>query len=551
MMSAELVPNLATLVGSQAAARPDAVALKVPQGRTGKAARRFSVYTFKQLAQEIDTGATWLQLAGIERGMLVLVLVPPGIDLFRVVFGLFHLGAVPVVIDPGMGLERFLASVRQIQPGAVVGVRRAMWVRKLFGKSFASVRVTVEVGTPKAEQAIAAARKAPKPPRAQVHADELAAVLFTSGSTGPAKGVRYTLGNFAAQITLLQDHLGIEPGEIDLPMLPVFALFNPVLGVTTVIPPMDPRKPAQADAALLCETLRHHEVTNAFASPTLWRLLAHEADQRRLRFPSLKRALMAGAPVPPWLLRQWHQRYLPSGEAYSPYGATECLPVAMIEAATVIAETGAQTIRGAGTCVGTPLPGTEVKIMAISDRPVDELDPLMELMPGTIGEILVRGPQATAGYYERPDADRLAKVADPHGGPAWHRMGDVGYLDEKGRLWFCGRKAERVVTSGGTVYTDCVEPVFAQSPKVHRCALIGIGKGDRTTPALVIEPTSNHYPRTPGARRAFLGELQALARPVAQARLVTRFFFRRTLPVDIRHNAKIHRLKLARIYRKR
>jgi acyl-CoA synthetase (AMP-forming)/AMP-acid ligase II len=169
---------------------------------------------------------------------------------------------------------------------------------------------------------------------------------------------------------------------------------------------------------------------------------------------------------------------------------------------------------------------------------------------GEIGEIAVRGPMVTRSYDRLPDATARAKISEigPGGAAVWHRMGDLGYRDENGRWWFCGRVAERVETSMGVFYTDCVEVVFNRHPRVARTALIGLGSRPRQAPALVVEPLPGQFPRNRAARETFSAELRALA--TAGTPTLTQIFFRKTLPVDVRHNAKIHRLTLAREYSK-
>jgi acyl-CoA synthetase (AMP-forming)/AMP-acid ligase II len=359
-----------------------------------------------------------------------------------------------------------------------------------------------------------------------------AAILFTSGSTGAPKGVCYEHGMFEAQVGLIRETYGIEPGEIDLPLLPIFALFNPALGMTSIIPEIDPRRPAAADPAKIVQAIRQEGVTNSFGSPTLWRKVAEYCRSRDIRLPSLRRVLCAGAPVPADL---WEASgsFLTGGRLHSPYGATEALPVSTVSADQI----DPASTRGA--CVGRPVRGVDVRIIPISDRPIATYEPASALPSGSVGEIIVRGPVVTKEYDALPDATAAAKIADPSPpGSVWHRMGDCGALDEAGRLWFYGRKAERVETAGGTLFTEPCEQVFRAHPRARRCALIGLG----LEPALVVET------RARGAQdgRRLVAELRALGLAHPHTSGIRTFFFRKSFPVDVRHNAKIHRLALAR-----
>jgi len=388
-------------------------------------------------------------------------------------------------------------------------------------------------------------------------ADDLAAILFTSGSTGAPKGVCYEHGMFEAQVRLIRETYSIEPGEIDLPMLPVFALFNPALGMTTVVPEIDPSRPASVDPAKIVQAIQQEQVTNSFGSPTLWGKIADHCLTGNISLPSLRRVLCAGAPVPSTLWEKSH-RFLPNGKLHSPYGATEALPVSSISSAEIepLARAEARPLTDdkpsrpnqelpsdfVGACVGRPVNEIEVKVIAISDDPFATLAETRELPTGQIGEFIVRGPVVTKTYDARPEATTGAKIPDATGG-VWHRMGDCGYLDAEGRLWFCGRRAERVITANGTMFTEPCEQAFRPLPGVARCALVGLGSCGSQIPALVVQPSKKLSAREKGLLAA---ELRERARQHTQTESITQFFFHLSFPVDVRHNAKIHRLTLAK-----
>jgi len=234
---------------------------------------------------------------------------------------------------------------------------------------------------------------------------------------------------------------------------------------------------------------------------------------------------------------------LPDGaEVLTPYGATECLPVSCISSSEVLSETAEHTNAGAGVCVGMPVPSIDARIIGVDDGPIEHWDPGLELPRGEIGEITVRGPQATKAYYNRPKETALAKIHDSRGG-LWHRMGDVGYLDERGRLWYCGRKADRVRTAKETLYSVPCEAIFDTHAKVRRTALVGVPSGEGQEPVLCVEL----LPETARAERSAVeSELLDLGGRSAQTRDIRTVLFHRGFPVDIRHNAKIGRPELAR-----
>jgi acyl-CoA synthetase (AMP-forming)/AMP-acid ligase II len=526
--------NIARHLALMAAARPSAPALKIPRGRTLSGDIDYLTLSFAELDAEATAWCARLTAAGINRGDRTLVMVRQGLPLIACVFALFRIGAVPVIIDPGMGRKNFFACVARSRPRALVGIALAQAMSHVFRSAFASLKIRVWArGSATSRLASSLKLKPYTLPPVCSEAADLAAILFTSGSTGAPKGVCYEHGMFEAQVRLIRDTYGIMPGEVDLPMLPIFALFNPALGMTTIVPEIDPSRPAEVDPEKIIQAILQENVTNSFGSPTLWSKIGDYCLAHQIPLPSLRRVLCAGAPVPASLWKT-STIFLPKGRLHSPYGATEALPVATISAD----EVDSASVRGA--CVGRPLPGIAVKVIAITDTPIATLAEIRELPAGQIGEIIVHGPVVTKTYDALPEATAAAKISD--GDSIWHRMGDCGYLDPAGRLWFCGRKAERVETTTGPLFTEPCEQVFRAHPRVTRCALIGLGEPGRQRPALVVEAK----PKNSADRQAFARELRTLAQAHAHTAAISIFFFHPKFPVDVRHNAKIHRLTLAR-----
>jgi len=528
--------NIARHLVAMAQQQPERPALKVPRGRTGSGEIDYLTLTFAELEAEVAAWSERLQRAGVRRGDRTLVMVKQGLPLIASVFALFRSGAVPVVIDPGMGLKNFLNCVARSRPRALVGIPLAQVVSRVFRRAFRSVEVRVSASSQLTARltspgaCVDNARTAIAPSAAS----DLAAILFTSGSTGAPKGVGYEHGMFDAQVRLIRDTYRIEPGEVDLPLLPVFALFNPALGMTTIVPEIDPRKPAAMDAAKIVQAIRQENVTNSFGSPTLWAKIGAHCIQNAVTLPSLRRVLCAGAPVPASLWRD-SSSFLPNGQLHSPYGATESLPVSTVSSREI-----AVAANGPGACVGRPVPGNDVRVIELTDGPIETIEQTRELPRGEIGEIIVRGPVVTKRYDAAPEATAAAKIRD--GDAVWHRMGDCGVLDEDGRLWFCGRKVERVETPRGPLFTEPCERVFRAHPRVKRCALIGLGPRGQQRAAIVVEAEVANSKEA----RAFARELRALAIDHPAADAIKVFYFHPRFPVDVRHNAKIHRLTLAR-----
>lgn len=531
--------NVARFLALRAAESPEAVALLAPEGRTRSGEIDYRSLHFAELAQRTAQLAHALEASRMGRGERVLLMVRPGLELILCCFSLFRVGAVPVVIDPGMGLRAFLSCVRRTRPSGVIAIRSGYLVSRLFRRAFRTVANRVLVG----RSFGAWIDGFPNKPYADYEPgpEDLAAILFTSGSTGPPKGVCYGHGQFDAQVGLVRETFEISAGEVDFPMLPVFALFNPALGMTTVVPEINPSRPARMDPDRALQAIEQTGVTNSFGSPVLWDKLARHALAHGRTFPRVRRILSAGAAVPPDLVGRI-QSVFTRARVWSPYGATECLPVTAVEARTILGDAAEKTRAGAGICVGHPVRGVDVRIIAICEEPVADFSGVEVFGPGRIGEVVATGPSVTKAYDALAEATRRAKIVDAEG-RTWHRMGDAGYLDESGRLWFCGRLSERVETPAGTLFSECVEGFFHGLPGLKRVALIGLGSEPCKEPALVVE-------LLPGARFDRQAILER-ARAHVQTAGIRRVFRSKAFPVDVRHNAKINRLELARRHRSR
>ena len=513
-------------------------------GRNSGGDAIYEQLTFAELETATNQFARGLQRAGITRGMRTILMVRPGLDLFALTFALFKIGAVPVMIDPGMGRQNLVACLRHIEAEAFIGIPLAHVLRLLYRSAFRALRVKITVGKRYfwGGHCLRDLRDDSTEPfvTANTQAGEMAAILFTSGSTGPAKGVVYTHGIFDAQVRYLQSHFGYGPEEVDLSTFPLFALFDAALGMTAVIPNMDASRPGSADPRKIIEAINDHGCTHMFGSPALLNRVSRHAVEHGVHLRTLKRIITAGAPVQPALLERCHQMLPDGAEIFTPYGATESLPVASIGSREILADTQARTAQGGGTCVGRPLDGIDVRIIAISDKPIADWSAVRELPAGQIGEIVVRGSVVTREYYRKPEPTRLSKI--PAGDTFWHRMGDVGYFDDTGRLWFCGRKAHRVETESGPLFTIPCEAIFNQHPCVFRSALVGVGPRGQQKPVICIELE----PHAAGRREQELpGELLALGQASPLTQSIRALLFHPKFPVDVRHNAKIFREKLA------
>ena len=615
--------NVGRRLSVMAGAMPDAVAVVEPLDYDAQGKRRYRHVTFRQLDDDSDCIARGLYALGATPGTRLALLVRPGIDFISLVFGLFKSGAVAILIDPGMGRRNLIGCLAEAEPEGFIAIPAVQAVRWLLRRKFPKARFNVTVGRrwfwdgitleqlrtsgsplPLGEgPGVRAAGQGPEAPNLQISKspnqlgphpsplprgegtlpDSPAAIIFTTGSTGPPKGVLYSHRNFDAQVDQIREFYNIQPGEIDLPCFPLFGLFNCAMGVTAVIPDMDPSRPARVDPLKIIEAASDWQATQAFGSPAIWDRVGRYCEANGVRLPTIRRVLSAGAPIPAEVLRRTKTCIHPEGEVHTPYGATESLPVASNSSSEVLGETAARTRQGGGVCVGRRFRDIRWKVIRIVDGPIRSIEDVEELpsragilpacgsatagiLPawelaatGTpsaeaaaqaarmaalqIGELIVSGPQVTRSYVTRTQWNAMSKIAD---GPAvWHRIGDSGYLDQQDRFWFCGRVAHRVLTADGPMYPVCCEAIFNEHPAIRRSALVGVGPAGRQRPVIILEPHQSHKPRTAKQREALLAEIRQLGQSNPLTARIADFLLHPHFPVDIRHNAKIFREKLA------
>lgn len=538
--------NIADRLRASAKVVPFQRAVVFPDGRDRAGRVTYSQLTFRQLDEESDQLARGLAAMGVEKGTRLILMVRPSLEFIALTFAIFKAGATCVLIDPGMGRTNVFNCLEEIDPAGFVAFPAVHAIRRFIRKRFPNAKLNVTVGKRMLNDVVTYRELLEKGKTErdlpQTTATDSAAIIFTSGSTGPPKGVCYEHGMFDAQVDLLRDCYGIEPGETDLPGFPLFALFNAAMCVTTVIPDMDPTKPAKVDPVKIIESVNDNGVTQAFGSPALWNTVGRHCEKQGTQFPSIRRVLSAGAPVPNHVLKRITATLPESSDIFTPYGATECLPVASIGGREVLASTAVRTQQGAGTCVGRAFPNVTIRIARVVEGPIAAIDEVEEMPRGEIGEIIVRSPSATREYFRREDATAGAKIQD--GEHFWHRMGDVGYLDDDGLLWFCGRKAHIVQTAGGPLYTIRCEAIFNNHERVYRSALVGVGAKPNQTPVIIVEPETGAFPSSRQKRDEFTEELVKLGAANDLTKSITTVLFHKSLPVDIRHNVKIFREKL-------
>jgi acyl-CoA synthetase (AMP-forming)/AMP-acid ligase II len=489
--------------------------------------------------------AVGLQSMGIGPGKRIGLLVRFGEDFITLVFAMLKTGATMILIDPGMGRKNIIQCLAATNPDGFIAIPMAHAIVRMLSSRFPNAKLNVLSGRwlPGLPSVTLSQleRSSPNDYRDPIHDWEAeSAIIFTTGSTGPPKGVLYTHKTFHSQIDLIASRYEIASGGVDLSCFPLFGLFNAVMGTTTILPDMDPTRPADVDPPRLLDAIEQWQIGQSFGSPALWTRMGNYCQQTGRSMPTLKRVLSAGAPVPPRVLQSIRSVMHPDGKMYTPYGATEALPIASIESRDVLGETAAKTADGAGTCVGSRFPSMEWRVIRITDSPMQQIGETESLPKGEIGELVVSGPVVSTRYVTRVDQNAIHKLSD--GDRVWHRMGDVGYLDSQDRFWFCGRKSHRVTTAHGTLHTEQVEAIVNSHPTIYRSALVGTGQAPNQKPLVILEPwQKSATPKQLEKEIADKLKNYALTKNIANT-----VVYPKKLPTDIRHNSKIFREQLTR-----
>lgn len=507
----------------------------------------WNILSFFELAKIADTYACEFRKADLRRDDKTLVLLKYSPEFLCSVFALFSIGAIPVLIDPGMGIPRLLHCIEKTKPRAMLAIPIVHWTA-IFKKSpFSYVKIAFSTDgflPPFSKiKVLPSWRKIishDKPDeRKIIHAKEsdLAAIVFTTGSTGPAKGVEYTHGIFKTQLQMIKKYYDAGEKYKDMPCFPLFAMFSLSLGMPCVIPDIDPSRPAEASPEKIVNIINNHKISFSFASPTLWRNLANYCIKNNIKLKSLKKVLMAGAPVNAKLHSDLKKILPNDAETIVPYGATEALPIANFTGSKMLSDTADLTQKGKGYCVGFPLDECEIRIIKASDEKISHINQTTQLPNFEIGEIIVMGLVVTQHYHDFPEADEFAKIAD-NNGKFWHRIGDMGYFDDEGKLWFCGRKSHVVSNNNIKIYPAALEAPFNLLFN-RRCAIVGLGEKNKETPLLVVEGSFSKQ-----EFNSLKEKIKKLADELNPPLRISHFAFMKKFPVDIRHNAKISREKI-------
>jgi acyl-CoA synthetase (AMP-forming)/AMP-acid ligase II len=546
--------DLADVVLDVAVRDPDRIAVVEPDGRNADGSRRYRRHTYRELSDDIESVAVGVREIGIVERTRTVFMAPPSYEACVVGLALTRVGATTVWIDPAVGYLNLAERLRRLRVEAFVGVPLAHLGRTAFGwgPRLLSKAIVLEGRFPGAHTLESLRRPRPaEVARAAVGPKDPAAIMYTTGSTGPAKPALYRHENLCgihrvAHRTWRFDELDGVP--VDMPVFPAFFSIGLSAGGTIVVPPIDYVRegPAKVDARALLEVIRDTGVRSLFASPVILENLARLGRDEGAVARSLRVVVGGGAPLYAPVVGALQQMLGADGAVHADYGATEALPVSEMPGREALDETFAKTARGAALCVGHPFAGVDVKIVAIQEGPIATIAEARELPVGQIGEIVVRGAHISPEYADDVPSTLKNKIRGDDGA-IWHRLGDAGYLDERGRLWCCGRVSHRIASPSGQLFPLMCEPIFDAHPAVRRSGLVGVPlDGSAAMLPVICVELASAYGRGSAELAALRDELLAMAAANPTTLPIRHVLFSRRLPVDPRHNSKIERPALAR-----
>ena len=528
--------------------------------------------SWRLLSRRVRQIAAGLVFIGVKPGDRVSLLVPPSADLTAVLYACVRIGAIVVVADAGLGLRGLTRAVRGARPDHVIGAAPGLMAARALGwpgQKIATARFPTAVARTLGVQhtladliarGSAAGAQLPQEPAP----GDTAAVLFTSGSTGPAKGVVYTHDQLSKVSYALFAQYGVGRGTGLVAGFAPFALLGPALGARSVTPDMDVTAPKTLTATAVAAAVAAIDATVVFLSPAALANVVATADTLtradHAALAGVQSFLSAGAPVSEPLLAA-AARLMPEATAHTPYGMTEGLLMADItlegiRAATTeppapadggVAAGSASTLTpvsaGApgGVCVGRATATTRIRISALDGQGVATGE--LSEKPHVTGEIIVSAPHVKDHYDRLWSTDRLSKLGALTG-ERWHRTGDVGHLDAEARLWVEGRMQHIIVTAAGVVTPVGPEQRIEGVPAVSRAAVVGVGPlGTQHLVAVVetVQPARRVGLAQAGLAAAVRASVADAGGPTIAAVLVVP-----RLPTDIRHNSKIDRSRLSR-----
>jgi acyl-coenzyme A synthetase/AMP-(fatty) acid ligase len=515
--------------------------------------KNYSHLSYEAFENKTNAQAYMLSKEGIRAGDKVVFLVKPGPSMYSLIFALYKIGAIPVLVDPGMGLKRMLHCYQSVNARAFIGITAATILKTLVPSYFSTIEITITVRN---ENLYRGFRRIDEPvnnnefPIHNSAPDDLLHIAFTTGSTGPAKAVECTHAMAHSMKNIIMERYFYEPKDVELITIPFIGVLTLLIGNTGVMPKMDAGKPAKVNPLHIIDAINRFKASCITASPALFNVLGQHGKNHPYTLDSIRFASSGGAPTSISTMKSLAKVLTDQAHFDVSWGATEALPLAAMNVRKILASDALQASTGKGSCLGTPMNGVEVCIMKNVPENLDSFKDAPHLAQGEVGEIVVSGANVSKAYHQDEESNRIHKVF--YGGKVWHRTGDLGYVDENQLLWFCGRKSEVIESSlnQAALHSVQCEGIVNSISEVYRSALVKATIEDKPgsqkeCPIICVEVekgylTNETRPNIEALRQKILNEL--IKHEITQN--IEFVMFHPSFPVDIRHNAKINRKAL-------
>lgn len=506
---------------------------------------KYKKITFSELNILSNQYANYFIKKGVKDNQKVLILINFSINFIAITYALFKIGAIPVFIDKGTRIKKILKSMKNVEPYVLIGNLQTNIIGIILKRYITSIKLNIIIfeNLPILEQYFI---KKIKNESAHFKLKEgndkkTIAILFTSGSTGQPKAVIYTHEMIKAQLTLLKEQYEFISEETDLSTLPVFSLFDAALQMTTIIPNVNIAKPSSINPKNIIQCINQFKATTTYASPLIIEKILKYISDKQLTLPSLRRLLIYGSPLPTLTIQKIYKTFQNVNISVT-YGATEALPISSITLDEIKKETLENTMQGKGICLGYTFKNIKINIIKISEHPIENINDTIILDKHLCGEIIVYGDIVSTKYYNDELSTKLSKIKDKD--KYWHRTGDIGFTDEKNRLWYMGRKEDIIYCPNKMLFTIPIETLYDNYYKINKSALIGLGNKPNQIPVIIIQPYKKYYPKNKNAYNEFVNEVILMKKSYHILNEIKHVLFHPSLPLDIRHNSKILRKEL-------
>ncbi len=481
--------NISSLLQQHAHLQPFKRAVMYPESRDANDRAAYTQLTFRQLDQESDCMASGLGDIGVIRGTKVVLMARPGLVFFSLIYALFKKGAIPILVDPAMGVKGILACLKLAKPEVFIGTPQSHLLRIIFPGYFKKIKIYISLGQRLFLKGFSLNQLLKVPWKRQViqetHEDDAALVIYTKDSEGQINGAAYSHGNLVSQTGEVKSHFSINEHDINMSAVPLYSILGPALGVTAIIPAMDEAGKKLSDPWDIIETVIDQGVTSMVSSPAHLQQMTQYIRENKIRVTSLKRVISMGEPLNPSQIEHFASHLSEDTEIHTLYCIRDAVPITWIDSNEIHEDTKELSEKGFGNCIGRPFVKSNVNLIEITDESIEQWSDDLIISRGDTGEIVVKQGLVSDNECNMPEQNTMDKI--PEGDYVWLRTGDLGWMDKEERIWYCGKKHQRIITQDTTLFTIPCETIFNTHKSVSQSTMVGIGPVGEKKPVLCIE----------------------------------------------------------------